>query len=182
MKRIAIVVLIAFCGCSPEEKLPEDAVVVVSGAVNVRAGHASWNATEYDVAHANVPVLIGAIREQLEARAWVPLSEQWDSRGQKTSYVEGWTCHPSAEGGIIFQWLTDWRNERGDLVTYDISTPDDIRTVQRPKVRVGITYFPFGMVRARGVAAATGEPRYTIAADCVDLLAPDAILRHESVR
>jgi hypothetical protein len=115
-------VLVAF-GCAWSRQA-DAALVVVEGAINIRSerGFGS-DGVEYDVPGGDAKQIVTTIAARLRDDGWEPLAQLWDHRvGESTSFSNGWMCFPSQvqspDSALRFQWIADWRNASGDIVTY----------------------------------------------------------------
>ena len=110
---------------------------VLEGATAITArGDEESTAVEY-VLQASYPAdgVIAAIRQQVEAKGWKAAGFSLLKPTISSSLVRGWTYH--FDGTVspplgVHQWQADWRNERGDVVTYSLRyTSADVQMHQR---------------------------------------------------
>jgi hypothetical protein len=165
---LAVVVVLLVC-CNRDDRVPEGAIYILPGASAPTSTRGLGEfGSEYSIDSPDFDAAIKQTANALEAQGWAPLHGSWEDESVITSYVDGWGCLPPA---MSFQWLSDWRNSNGDVVTYDFRTPVDIRTRRSGDLRVRITVVPARI--ASGAAdqkIARGEPLLEIGADCHRLL------------
>src|SRR5215212_413520 len=115
MRRLVVVAALALAlapACqrkftTPVKSSPE--LIVFPGAANVSA---AGDSLSYDL---DVPYpareQIDLIADHLQDGAWRPL--------QRSDYARGWSDFVD-QSQHIYQWMAEWRNSQGDLVTYTL--------------------------------------------------------------
>ena len=61
------------------------------------------------------------VQARLATAAWQPLEKHWLEPKYESSHVRGWTYFRNAEKRGVHQWQASWRNQRGDVVTYELN-------------------------------------------------------------
>ena len=111
-----------------QDLLADSALVVLSGAINVKAGNDLDGSVEYLIDDPYPgSVVIGAISDRMSAAGWsqteewiLPPLEKVESKSREWSrYTQGQT--------EVFAWTGAWTNKKGDIVTYfltyDVTPP-----------------------------------------------------------
>jgi hypothetical protein len=65
---------------------------------------------------------LSAIRERLASAGWSALAYDWLNPHTPSSHTEGWDNFldgPHKPGGIVDQWMAQWRNPGGQIVLYE---------------------------------------------------------------
>ena len=93
---------------TPSKSSPE--LIVLLGASN---GNLAGDTLTYDL-DAPYPARdeIGFIADHLRRRGYRPL--------RQSDYVRGWSDFTDQARQHIYQWMGEWRNKDGDLVTYTL--------------------------------------------------------------
>ncbi len=100
-------------------------LLAVPGAEQVRSG--SINGFERLTYKLRKPYpaadVIFAISNHLRALGYKPMKNSWFNRDETSDYVRGWVHYvgvpaPGAKGHYICRWWADWRNAKGEIVSY----------------------------------------------------------------
>lgn len=176
---VCAIVSLLVCACYRDESVDREAILVLPGAANVRSERGFGDqGSEYTLASTDAQSSIVQVSEHLRSRGWSPLTVAWDNPTQKTSYVDGWGCIMTREHPLVFQWLTDWRDEAGNVITYDFTTNEDVRTRHQVPLEVKVSIIGAShAATAKSIATASGEPKFTISDQCTHLLAPGTVLQ-----
>jgi hypothetical protein len=122
--RALLVTLIVSAACDMRE-VDKTGIQVPSDATMVKSSRGfEENGVEYVLSSASGPAVVEQISKQLAGSHWLPTSPLWDNVETAGSYVQGWYCYPDDKGVATFQWIADWRNRNGDVVTYIVKTRD----------------------------------------------------------
>jgi hypothetical protein len=122
------VTYIAGCDNSLDKK-PEnypDALILLPNATDVKYYKLGGSfqltykiETDYPAAD-----LISSICNQLKQGNWYPLKESYLNPGVSASHVTGWSSFEDKREKTpqtVLQWIGDWENKAGDVVTYGLS-------------------------------------------------------------
>jgi len=62
------------------------------------------------------------IQSRLAKAGWQPLDNDWLNPSVPSSHVRGWTQFYTSSGGraVVHQWIGDWLNPSGDILTYSL--------------------------------------------------------------
>ena len=139
--------------------MPGGAVIVVADAAQ-----RSEDTVQYRVSQARPNDTVTWVADRLTKLSWQPLAADWND-GQPNGFVEGWSCHPDANGRIVYVWVGDWMNKHGDVVTHSF-TSSDVRTASDVLVAATI----LGKWHVRKKVEAQGSPNLGLSTRCAQLL------------
>lgn len=150
-------------GCARETSAPQSAIIILPGATDIRSERGfGENGTEYNVVGVNVREAINQVERDLRSERWTPLGQHHRNPPQSSSFVSGWACFPE-ESGIIFQWMSSWRDPNGNVVTYDFRSNESGAVTGSGDLEVRVS-FESGVGGA--IPAARGEPNFAISQEC----------------
>ncbi len=118
---LSIAVLL-FAGCG--RNAPRNpALIILPGARDIIRGHVfGTDQLSYRLNEAYpADSALRNIKDQLTRQGWKPLKEDYLNPGLPSSHTRGWTEFIDATRKpeqMVKQWLADWTNDKGDIVTY----------------------------------------------------------------
>jgi len=162
----AVVVTSLSCGEHDLTRSRDGLVTIPGGTVIVTADAAqrSEDSVQYRVSHAAANEAVTWVADRLAQSSWQPLAADWND-GEPNGFAEGWSCHPDANGRIVYVWVGDWMNKHGDVVTYSF-TSSDVGTASDVLVAATVV----GKWQVKKEAKAQGNPNVGLSARCAQLL------------
>lgn len=160
--------LLALGSCAHEATAPADAILILPGAVNVRSERGFGDkGSEYNLVDADLTSAIRNVSAHLASHAWQPLANHPQHPNQPTSFEGGWVCFPEANA-IVFQWLSAWRDEEGNVVMYDFRSNAESVAKGRGDLEVRATFLNPADVDARNQARSSSpDPNLSTSEECL---------------
>src|SRR5258708_950806 len=170
MNRKGVIVLLLACAlsCGGHDLTgSRDGLVTMPGGAVIApadAAQSSEDSVQYGVYQVRANEAVSWVADRLAQLSWQPLAADWND-GQPSAFVEGWSCHPDASGGIVYVWVGDWINKRGDVVTHSF-TSGAVRAASNVLVAPTV----LGGWHARKKVDSQGSPNLGLSMRCVQFL------------
>ena len=122
---IMLLLQMVIISCSKDIEDRNPSLLLYSNSKNVHyAVFESIEQLSYTV-EAQYPAekIIEWIKNELKSKGWKPLEESFLNPGLPNSIIKGWesfidgTTNPNQK---VHQWLSDWSNDSGDILTYGL--------------------------------------------------------------
>ncbi len=144
-----------------------DGLVAIPGAVVssvTRDGEEAKDTIKYAVRQMQPDEAVRWVADRLRQLSWTPLAASWDEGGSN-SFVQGWSCHPDANGTVTYVWVGDWISKTGDVVTYSFTT-----TAVHSPLEVSVDATLIGEWHVRHKVDAHGEPNVSLSEQCTHFI------------
>jgi hypothetical protein len=171
MRVVMAAAALASAACSEEAPTAAAALAVPDGATNVRSERGfGVDGVEYDLPAGDGNAVVAAIHQRLLREGFKPTAELWVlSAPRSSSFSGGWQCFPVSvehlQQGLRYQWIADWRNDAGDVVTYTVGCSPLPPRCER--IDVAAHVMPASRVQQdRPNPVIDREPPSTISPDC----------------
>ena len=168
---VASLALAAASACTPRSgidasKLPPE-LAVPPGATRIDPrGDGAAFAVQYRLtAPYPAEAFLKELGSRLAARGWKPMDRGLLDPGIPTSNVRGWTAFVDPQMRPprgVHRWQGSWRNERGDVVDYNLEYAAPANALDQPpppEADLKVTAFLNPAERAREMAAAAGRAK-----------------------
>ena len=168
---VASLALAAASACTPRSgidasKLPPE-LAVPPGATRVDPrGDGAAFAVQYRLtAPYPAEAFLKDLGSRLAARGWKPMDRGLLDPEIPTSNVRGWTAFVDPQlrpPRGVHRWQGSWRNERGDVVDYNLEYAAPANAIDQPpppEAELGVTAFLHPADEARDMAAAAERAR-----------------------